>query len=494
MEKPLKKKRKPARPRQIYTLVLLAAALAAGAAFLYFAKDTGKVYDVPSASTYRRLSVREEEDVTRIAVTRREGEGYILLGENGRLSVENRPDFIMDSGMEAALLDACAILAVEDTVSESREEWEPHLADFGLASPAVTVNVTYSDGGRAAFSIGAKAPHNNWYYFMLEGDPGLYLAPADLINLFGQDVTAFHHIDQPVIHSKRIDSITIENAVGGLEAAFALETAITDSGALSAWRMTAPYTYPCDAAAMETLLSAMEKLYLGQFVSKATEEAKVKYGFSPPRRVITLHQAAGEIATIGESGAYEITPYPESTLAFALGAAQNDYVDYVEAGGAIYLVSSISQPLLNKLVPEKTLLMQPAAIAMETLRSLSVEKGGIRRNYSLRRVERLLPNNELATDEDGNVLTDTFVDLDGAIASLTEFESLITALQAVTVSGRLPEGFSPGSNLNIRLIFTFLDGRVRTLECVPFDALHDALGVDGTYLYYLPRGELDKGL
>ncbi len=495
MEKPLKKQRHPAHPRRVLSLVLLAVALAAGSVFFYAASNSaGKIPQVPDAFTYRTLSVRGAEEVTRIAVTLREGDGYVLLAENGRLSVSGWPEFVMDGGQEKALLDACTILAVEDTVSESGEEWEPHKADFGLNPPAVTVEVAYTDGGTATFSLGAKAPHRNWYYYTLEGNPGLYLASADLIDLFGQDLTAFHHVDQPVIHRQRIDRVTIQNGSGKVEAAWELKTDITDPDALSAWRMTEPYAYPCDTSAMETLVSAMEKLYLARFVSRATEEAKAQYGFVPPRRMITVHQATGEIASIGDSGTYEITPYPESTLVLTIGTAGDDYVDYVEADGTIYLVSSISQPLLNSLVPEKTLLLQPAAIPLDTIQSVAVEKDGVRREYVLRRVEQLLPNNELATDEQGNVLFDTFVDLGGKEASISDFEAAITALQAVTVSGRLPENFSSGENPFVRLVFTLMDGRTRTLESVPFDALHDALGVDGTFLYYLPKGALEKGL
>jgi hypothetical protein len=418
----------------------------------------------------------------------------VLLGENGALTVSGRPDFVMDEEQQKSLLLDCAILEAEDTVYETKEEWEPHKADFGLNPPAVTVEVTYTDGNTAAFSLGAESPVNHWNYFTLEGDPRLYLASAEMIDLFDQDVTAFHHIDQPVIHHQRIDSITIQNGSVVTEAAWKLETDITDPNALSAWRMTAPYSYPCDAAAMDTLVNAMEKLYLGRFVSKATEAAKAQYGFTPPRRIITLHQAAGDIAAANESGAYEVTHNPESTWALTIGTAGGDYVDYVEAGGSIYLVSTISQPLLGSLVPENTLLQQPAAISLETIQSLTVEQNGESRAYTLKRVEQVLPNNELAYDENGNVLMDTFVDLNGKEYSLTDFETAITALQSVTVSGRLPEGFKPEGSSSVKLTFTLLDGRTRTLEAAPFDALQDALSVDGTYLFYMPKGALEKGL
>jgi hypothetical protein len=494
MESPKKKRHKPRNSKRALTLALLGAVLVLALGFWYVSwQKAHEIPVVPHTSTQRSLLEHQQNEVVSITVDRKKGAGYTLLGKDGHLSVSDWPDFVMDSDREKSLLDACAKLTAEDTVSESGADWEPYKADFGLDSPKVSVKIVYTDGVVAAFSLGGKAPDSNLNYFILEGNPGLYLASADLIELFDQDVTAFHHVDQPIIHHQCIDRITIESS-GAVETAWELTADITDQDALSAWRMTVPYSYPCDSTAMDTLLNAMEKLYLGSFVSKATEEAKKSYGLIKPQQVITLHQAAGDIATVGAAGTYDVTHFPQSSLTLTVGAAQDEYTDYVMAGDSIYLVSTISQPLLDGLVPEKTLLRQPAAINLDTIASLVAEKGQERREYSLRRQERVLPNNQLATDDAGNVLMDTFVSVNGQDTDFTAFEAAVTSLQSVTVSGLLPADYKPSGDITMRLVFTLTDGRTRTLECVPFDELQDALGVDGTYLYYLPKGALDKGL
>ncbi len=493
MEKPVKKRKRSLPPRNILVLSVLGAAFILGIVLLLVPSLFGtKVPEVET--TYRVLSSHKTEEVTHVTVTRRDGTGYALGAKDGKLYVPEKPDFVMDETLEQDVLTAAAIVAIEDTVYEAKEEWEKNRSDFGLGPAALTVDVGYKDGKAVTYFIGGKAPDSNLYYFELAGDPGLYLAPGDLINLFGEDVTYLHKVSQPIVHYQRIDKITIQNGDGEITAAWALETAITAENALSAWRMTAPYSYPCDEQAMKTLLTAMGKLYLGRFVTTATEEAKAQYGFSPAQRVITLHQAAGKMATINNSGAYTVTDYPETTLTLAVGNSAGDYVDYCMLDGSIYLVSSLSQPLLNKLVPESTLLMQPAAIAMDDIASLTVEKDTEKFTYTLRRQERVLPNNELATDEAGNVIMDTFVEKDGQTADFAAFDAALTSLQTVTVSGRLPGGFVPAQVPNLRLVFTLVDGRTRTLECVEFDSLQDALSVDGVFLHYLPKGLLDKGL
>ena len=493
MEKPLKKRQKPLKSRNVIIFSLLGAALILGAVLIYVANLQGG--KAPEAETaYRVLIDRKAEEVAYVTVTKRDGTGYALAAKDGKLYVPEKPDFVMDETLENDVLKACTIVAIEDTVAELREEWEPHRVEFGLEPPAISVEVGYTDGKAITFSIGAKAPDRNLYYFELSGEPGLYLASADLIDLFGEDVTYLHKVSQPIVHYQRIDKITLQNGAGDVIAAWALETAITDENALSAWRMTAPYNYPCDEQAMKTLLTAMGKLYLGRFVTTATEEAKAQYGLAPPQRTITLHQAAGKMAAIDNAGAYTVTEYPEATLNLAVGGSAGDYVDYCMLDGSIYLVSSLSQPLLNNLVPETTLLLQPAAIAIDQIASLAVEKGGERHTYTLRHQERVLSNNELAKDEAGNVIVDISVEKDGQATDFVAFEAAITSLQTVTASGRLPEGFTSEKAPNTRLIFTLLDGRTRTLESVDFDSLQDAISIDGVFLHYLPKGLLDKGL
>jgi hypothetical protein len=91
MEKPLKRKRKAARPRRALFLALLAVALAAGAVFFYVSSiSLGKKPPVQIDSTRRSLVTRKAEEVARIAVSRSSGEGYVLYLDNGRLAVQGR--------------------------------------------------------------------------------------------------------------------------------------------------------------------------------------------------------------------------------------------------------------------------------------------------------------------------------------------------------------------------------------------------------------------
>ena len=110
--------------------------------------------------------------------------------------------------------------------------------------------------------------------------------------------------------------------------------------------------------------------------------------------------------------------------------------------------------------------------------------------YTLRRQERVAANNELVTDENGEVVWDVFCDKDGAEVSYSAFSAAWEQLRAVRVTGWLPDGFTVTEPVHTTLTFTTVTGKTHTLALAPYDALHDAVIVDGTALFYLISGGL----
>jgi hypothetical protein len=485
MQKPPKKYRRLRGPSRGVSLILLAAALAVGLGFWYLAgwkdsQDSG----TESAIPYRTLFSREKTQIARISVSLKDGGGFVLLGDNGKLTPEGQPDFEMDPRLQGELLTACAIIEAVDTVSEKREEWEPHRKDFGLDTPQASVEVDYTTGESAVFFLGGKTLEDNYNYMELQGDPGLYLASADMIELFSTEVSALRAIDQPVIHQGRIDRITLLNASGAATAEWALDGDILAEDAMYFWRMTTPFQYSCDVTAMQDLTAALSKLYLGSDIAQATEENVAQYGLSSPQRTLVIHQAAAQVADVDDSGAYAVNDYAESTFTLKVGSAQRDYVYYCQAGDRIYLVSSLSLPIIGEFAPEGTLNLQPFNLPLETLASLTVKMGASSAEYTLDHSEEASGEEEAAQK--------ITVWKNGEEASYDDFSARMASLQAVTVSGRLPQGFASDAAPSYSMVLTFLNGRTRTVECVPYDALHDALRVDGVFLHYLIKGELEE--
>ena len=494
MEKPPKKIKKHSfRLRQGLSLAILGFLALGGYFFWHFANQKDKEIPKPADSiTFKTLISKDSSQVSRIAVSTGKGNQYTLYQQDGRLHVEGQPEFIVDEDRQKAILSATAVITVENTVDIGSEAWTAHREDFGLAIPQVTVTITYDGNEQAVLSIGDQSPFSSEYYFTLEGDPHLYLVSAGILDLYLMDLGTYHVITQPILHQQRIDQITLWNESGSVLASWELEGDITNKYASSAWRMTAPYHYPCDPEEISSLTSAIAAIHLGSFAGQATEANLPLYGLDTPRLILTVHQAAGDIASIGALGIYETTSYPESTFTMKVGNKLNDYIEYCQVDDTIYLVSNLSFPLLSGINAENALLYQPAKVPIENLASLTVEEGRVKDAYILRHEERVLENNDLATDENGDVILDTFVSKSGEDLPYVSFEAALKALQEVTVSGRLPEGFKTEETAAYAITLAMADGRIRTIECVPYDAVYDALRVDGTTLFYLTKGALKE--
>lgn len=85
---------------------------------------------------------------------------------------------------------------------------------------------------------------------------------------------------------------------------------------------------------------------------------------------------------------------------------------------------------------------------------------------------------------------DVLCDKDGAEVSYSAFSAAWEQLRAVRVTGWLPDGFTVTEPVHTTLTFTTVTGKTHTLALAPYDALHDAVIVDGTALFYLISGGL----
>ena len=103
--------------------------------------------------------------------------------------------------------------------------------------------------------------------------------------------------------------------------------AITNADAQDRWMLTTPVSYPADGTAMTTLRKSAANIRLGEYIADATAESIARYGLDTPRLVIRLHQAAGTIGTVGTTGSYATTDYPESTITLVIGEQESDLVD-----------------------------------------------------------------------------------------------------------------------------------------------------------------------
>jgi hypothetical protein len=242
------------------------------------------------------------------------------------------------------------------------------------------------------------------------------------------------------------------------------------------------------AQAMENLLTSAANLRLSAYVAPATDENLRKYGFDTPRLTITIHQAAGTIAFTGADGEALATGYPATTVTFVIGGEKSDMIDYVLCGDGIYLSSHFTMGVFMGYDVAATMSRYPVMTALGNLSSLAIRDGDTMTEYHLTRTEQVAANNELITDADGNPVYTVTVTRNGAPVDYAAFEAAYNALSLVTVSGTLPADEAVTSEPHTVYTFTDVDGTVHEIALATFDALHDAVIVDGHPAFYLIKG------
>lgn len=484
-----KKKRRSAQHGRAW-LALGAAVLAlgVGAAAVVVNQPTPQAQEDETHDTSGTLTDYESSQITRLAISQRNGDSWAALQtENGTLSLEDDPDYEISAAKAADLLDTARSLTYQEVLTEDVSAYS--LEDFGLAKPLLTLSVTYADGASWTLHLGdsLSLEENNAYYMLIDGDARLFALDKGTAEALMVERAALHPVEQPTLHKARFDRITLADASGAAVAEWVLQGDI-GGNAQDRWLLTAPIQYPADGESISSLQDNLVNLRLGAYVAEATPENLAAYGFDTPVMTITVHQAAGAIGATGTDGVYAVTDWPEDTFTLTIGGQKSDMVDYVLVDGSIYLGSHFTLEVFLGMDPIATLSRYTVPVALGNLQSLTLRQGDTEKVYTLTRTEQVAQNNELVTDASGNVMYDITCDMNGKALPYASFESAYNNLLKVTVSGFLPDGWQPAEAPHTTYVFQAVTGECYTLELTRFDALHDAVLLDGHAVFYLIKG------
>lgn len=460
-------------------LAVALAALLAALALLYFVLKKDPVELPPQyVAQPVTLSDRAEEELASIAVENRSG-SYVLLNTASGWRLEGSGEPLRDALLRP-LVDDAALIVAEDTVGSLDDHPEWQLSHYGLEEPAARVTVTFTDGGRLAFRVGDSVPQETpAYYFCLEGDPHIYIAASDIYDAYITTALALHDVADPALDGSLIDRI----AFTGREP-FALEKRA------DGWYLTAPFAYPLADAAVDSLLTKLEGLRFAQFEAQAADADLAPYGLNPPERTLTLDIAQTLVTGYDEKGqVMGETLLPAYQLTFGLGKEENDVVFYCLYKGQVLKATSFSAGFLRTQGYDSLFLTAPFNAPTNDLSGLLWEREGAVTAYDVSLTERVLPNNALETDENGNVLYDLVVVKDGQPLDSDAFLTAYRQLVELRTLDRLPADYAlPSSEPLLRVTLTRESGGTRQIALYPLDALHRAVAVDGVALYQVETG------
>lgn len=155
-------------------LLIACLVLAALLGALYWSNhhpaDTGASSKAAVNVTPKILSVTHA-DITGLTILRKDQPAVTLTRDNsGQWQITAPQPLAADQDSVSGLLSALSSLdadrLLEDKVS--------NLASYGLAAPAVQIDVTLKDNKSKKVLIGDQTPSGNAFYAMLEGDPRLF--------------------------------------------------------------------------------------------------------------------------------------------------------------------------------------------------------------------------------------------------------------------------------------------------------------------------------
>lgn len=492
-----KKRRIPAKRERLILLALCAVVLAAVLLLTWRLSQPRPVQSAGSGSLVETVYAHAPEEVVGLTIHRSGEPAWTLQldPDTGCFRLTGEDGFLLSKAKTLDLQEAASAITVEQVVSADPDEYADHLVEFGLEPPDCTAVITFADGTVRTMHIGSRAAHTNaWYYMTLEGDDRLFALSTGMVEALFVSQESLHGVVQPTLHKVRIDRLTLRNGDGSIRAEWTLTCDIDETDAAERWRITAPFSYPADANAVDSLLTNAANLRLGAYVAPATAENLALYGFDAPRQTIEIHMAEGSIGTTGWDGSFSVTDWPESTVAFVIGGARSDMVDYVLFGDAIYVCSHFTMGVFMDVDPSASMNRYPVLVALGNLASLRIERQGEAIVYELTRSERVAPNNDLVYDEDGNLVWDTAVTRNGEPFDFAAFEAAYTRLTGVSVAGSIPADDTVDAAPHTVYTFTDVDGSVHTVALTSYGVLHDAVSVDGHQAFYIEKNHFQLGL
>ena len=487
-----RRQKKPRRPRaRLITLIVLLALLAGLVLALTLARretPTETEETAHEAEPAQVIVSRAPEEVAAVGVTLREGESWVALRDGDELIVQGDDGFPIDRTLVNGILQAVSQVETEHVLAEKAEDWQDRLADFGLDSPRALVEVRYVDGERLTLRVGNRMSDGDrtYYYLSVDGDGRLMTLDVGTEEELNVSRPLLRAVTQPVIHKARLDDITL--ATPERTCRWTLEGDITDPDAADRWLLTEPLRYPADGEAVANLRTTLANFVLGAWEAEADEASLARCGFDHPRLTLTAHMAAGSLTSTGADSA--ITEYPESTFKLIVGGERTELTDYVLWDGQIYVASRFSLSAFLNLDPLNTLSRYPVLTSLSNLRELTVTDDSGTVTYAVTYEQQVNPDNSLVTDEDGRPVLSASVTRNGEPFSWEAFENAYQRMLLVTVSGALPEDWQPDTPPHTRMVFRTRTGVEHTVALYAWDAMHDAVEVDGEMVFYLIRDGL----
>jgi len=466
------------RKKWLIPLLLLALLAALAGGWLLLRRETPEL-PLPQTAQSTVLCDRAAQELRRVAIENPYDAPYALIQTENGWQMEGDAGFVFrETMLEDMVNNACQIIT-EDTVADLNGPAGWTAADFGLAEGCVRVTAEFTDGAGLAFRIGVPvAGEIPGYYFQLEGDSRVFIISQDVYEAYSNTRMALHEVSDPALNGSLIDRI-----------AFTGSQPLTLEKQADGWYMTAPFRYPLSDAAMDALLKKLEGLRFAQYVGRADALDLAALGLQPPLRTLTLDIAPSIVTGYDDAGQVigerALDGYQ---LIFALGDYANEVSFYCLYRGEVVKATVFSAGFLLTQGYDGLLLAAPFNAPTNDLQRLVWRQEGAETAYDISLRERVLPNNDLETDENGSVVYDVIVSRGSEAVDSDAFFNAYRSLVSLRTEDRLPADYTLPDAAPVLEVTLERSASARTVALYPYDALHRAVAVDGVARFLVEKG------
>ena len=421
----------------------------------------------------------DEDALIRLTVTPRRSEPYTLRKSENGFVLETDESYPMREETVNVLTYYATHLAADEAVTDIADQLQVRLKDFGLEPGVCQVEAELQDGKRYTVTLGSAAPMSEVrYYACVSGDTHVYTVTSDVMDALNVPFYALHPVIKLSIDASLIDCISVRG-----------QETFTARWTKRVWMMTEPFEYPLSDEAMETLLSALENLRFSTWSAEANDEQRQKYGLDTPVLTLSIDFAASVLTVPDEEGETQTFDVPESNITIHKGAAYSETADYYECQGGIMTGTVVTFSFLRDFSLFKYLAENPFIYGVNDLSALCLTANGKTSEYTVNYVERILPNNELETDEYGNVLYEMRVKKDGTSQDAAWFAECYQSLRSLGGAKMLDGIWTPGDQEQpiLSMAISPEDGsESMNISLYPDKEQWSLLAVNGTAIFEVP--------
>lgn len=427
-----------------------------------------------------QLIRRTEQELLRIDFYPEKGPAYALVQADGRFEVAGWPTFEVDKDQLALIIRDFTVLDANELVGQVHGH-EEELAGLGLGQEAARAKATYSDGSQLTLIFGASSrDHIPADYLMIAGQDKVYTVSPETREHFDRPLASLRQVPRINFNASLVDRMVVEGADG-----FEL---YQQEGL---WQLSSPVNYPADAEKMSSLLKSISKMRFALYAAEGDEAAR--FGLDKPGRSITFHLSASIMQGFDTSGQLADSRQVDAQqLTITLGDNIENIGLYCLYEGRIYQASNLSMGFLRDVDWQDLLSGSPVTLPLNRLSRLEVVGAGQQRAYQIELVEKILPNTQVARDEQGQILYEPLITRDGQPMEQADFVQAYLRLMDLRRAGRLPADFQQPAEQALRIYRLHSGDSLQTLALYPLDELHYALSVNGHFVDYVTRSAADS--